>query len=137
MVTHPHWLPQLIATADKYEQRRQQISRKLTSWHTVGGRIHAEIHPHRSEEGGTRSFRFSYSNPPLQQMPSRDQELGPLIRGCSCQKRARSGRSRIFPSRSSVSSVHYAVHPQLPGAQAAAERYRTDPNTDFHAWSAR
>ena len=36
--------------------------------HIVNGRIHAEVHPHRSDEGGARSLRFSYSNPPLQQM---------------------------------------------------------------------
>ena len=44
--------------------------------HILNGRIHAEIHPYRAEDGGARSSRFSYSDPPLQQMPSRDKELG-------------------------------------------------------------
>ena len=80
MATHPHWLPQLIATANKYDAAGSKFLEGHILEHLVDGRIYAEIHPHRSDEGGTRSFRFSYSNPPLQQMPSRDEELGPLIR---------------------------------------------------------
>ena len=80
MATHPHWLPQLIATANKYEHAGSTFLEGHILSHLVGGRIYAEINPFRSEDGGTKSFRFSYSNPPLQQMPSRDKELGPLIR---------------------------------------------------------
>ena len=80
MATHAHWLPQLIATANKYDAAGSKFLEGTSSAHLVGGRIYAEINPHRSESGGTKSFRFSYSDPPLQQMPSRDEELGPLIR---------------------------------------------------------
>ena len=73
-------MPQLIATANKYEHAGSTFLEGHILKHLIGGRIYGEINPHRSEEGGTKSFRFSYSNPPLQQMPSRDQELGPLIR---------------------------------------------------------
>ena len=76
-----HWLPQLIAKADKYNNAAAKFLQNYILDHVVNGRIHAEIHPHRSEDSGTKSFRFSYSDPPLQQMPSRDEELAPLIRG--------------------------------------------------------
>ena len=39
--------------------------------HQVNGRIHAELHPLRSDQGGTVTGRFSCSNPNLQQIPSR------------------------------------------------------------------
>ena len=71
-----HWLPQLIATANKYDDAGAKFLEGHILAHLVGDRIYAEINPHRSENGGTRSFRFSYSAPPLQQMPSRDEELG-------------------------------------------------------------
>ena len=45
------------------------------------GRIHADINPIRSDQGGTVTGRFSYSNPNLQQIPARNKDLGPLIRG--------------------------------------------------------
>src|SRR6516164_6802113 len=80
MPHHPHWLPQLIVKAKKYNNAAVNVLETYILGHVVNGRIHAEIHPHRSESDGTKSFRFSYSNPPLQQMPARDKELGPLIR---------------------------------------------------------
>ena len=89
MAKHPHWLPHLIATANKYEHAGSTFLEGHILSHLIGGRIYGEINPHRSEEGGTKSFRFSYSNPPLQQMPSRDPELGPLIR-----QRVPAGRGR-------------------------------------------
>ena len=80
MAKHPHWLPRLIATASKYNFAGSTFLQGHILEHLIGDRIYGEINPFRSEEGGTKSFRFSYSNPPLQQMPSRDKELGPLIR---------------------------------------------------------
>jgi DNA polymerase I-like protein with 3'-5' exonuclease and polymerase domains len=74
MGTHQHWLPQLIARANKYEAAVVKFLDPIVA-HLVNGRVHAEIHPHRSDDGGTVSSRFSYSSPPLQQMPARDTEL--------------------------------------------------------------
>jgi DNA polymerase I-like protein with 3'-5' exonuclease and polymerase domains len=47
---------------------------------THKGRIHADINPIRSDQGGTVTGRFSYANPNLQQIPARNKELGPMIR---------------------------------------------------------
>jgi DNA polymerase I-like protein with 3'-5' exonuclease and polymerase domains len=80
MAADPHWLPRLIATANKYEKAGRTFLEDHILGHLIGDRVYAEINPHRSEDGGTKSSRLSYSNPPLQQMPSRDKELGPLIR---------------------------------------------------------
>ncbi|HVI64683.1 MAG TPA: hypothetical protein VM910_19170, partial [Bradyrhizobium sp.] len=81
MPKHPHWLPQLIVKADKYNNAAVNFLETYILGHVVNGRVHAEIHPHRSDQGGTRSLRFSYSSPPLQLMPAHDEELAPLIRG--------------------------------------------------------
>ena len=75
----------LVAAADRDRKqvrpRRQHISRRPHPG-APDRRAHLCVKSTRirSEDGGTRSFRFSYSNPPLQQMPSRDEELAPLIR---------------------------------------------------------
>ena len=51
--------------------------------HSYKGRIHAEINQLRSDNGGTVTGRFSYSNPNLQQIPARtktlDHGLGHII----------------------------------------------------------
>ena len=98
----------------------------------VNGRVHAEIHPHRSDEGGTRSLRFSYSDPPLQLMPSRDEELTPLIRGVFLPEEGEVWAKPDISQQEFRLIVHYAVKHGLARAGQAADRYRGDPDTDFH-----
>src|SRR5262245_52219083 len=81
MHKHEHWLPRLIVKADKAHNAATKFLETYILGHAVNGRVHAEIHAHRSDDGGTRSLRFSYSHPPLQQMTAHDEELAPLIRG--------------------------------------------------------
>ena len=52
MGTHEHWLPQLIATANKYDAAGSKFLEGHVLAHLVGDRIYAEINPHRSESGG-------------------------------------------------------------------------------------
>ena len=132
MDKHPHWLPRLIATANKYEHAGSTFLEGHILAHLSGGRIYAEINPFRSEDGGTRSFRFSYSNPPLQQMPSRDEELAPLIRGVFLPEEGEVWAESDVSQQEFRFIVHYAVAQGLRKAKEAAERYRTDPDTDFH-----
>jgi DNA polymerase I-like protein with 3'-5' exonuclease and polymerase domains len=132
MLRHPHWLPQLIVKADKYNHAAVHFIENHILGHVVNGRVHAEIHPHRSDEGGTRSLRFSYSNPPLQQMPSRDEELAPLIRGVFLPEEGEVWAKPDISQQEFRLVVHYAVRHKLHKANEAAERYRNDPTTDFH-----
>ena len=46
MATHPHWLPQLIATANKYDHAGSTFLEGHILEHLIGGRIYAEINPH-------------------------------------------------------------------------------------------
>jgi DNA polymerase I-like protein with 3'-5' exonuclease and polymerase domains len=132
MAKHQHWLPQLIAAANKYDAAGSKFIEGHILKHIINGRIHAEIHPFRAEDGGTRSSRFSYSDPPLQQMPIRDPELGPLIR------RVFLAEVPEFWAKPDISQqefrwvVHDAVKLDLPGAREAAEVFRTNPDADFH-----
>ena len=100
--------------------------------HAVNGRIHAEIHPHRSDEGGTRSLRFSYSDPPLQQMTAHDDELAPLVRGVFLPEEGEVWAKPDVRQQEFRFIVHYAIKHDLRKAKEAADRYRADPDTDFH-----
>ena len=133
---HAHWLPQLIVKADKYNKAAVDFLEGHILDHVVNGRIHAEIHPHRSDEGGTRSLRFSYSNPPLQQMPARDEEIAPLIRGVFLPEEGEVWAKPDISQQEFRFIVHYAAKLQLRRAHEAAERYRSDPGTDFHEFAA-
>ena len=133
MATHPHWLPQGIAIANKYEAAGTKFLEGHILKHIVGGRIHAEIHSFRADEGGTRSSRFSYSNPPLQQMPVRDKELGPLIRSVFLPEE---GEIWCKPDQAQQEFrwlVACAAKLGLRGSAEAVATYRDNPNADFHA----
>ena len=136
MGAHEHWLPQLIATANKYDAAGSKFLGGHVLAHLVGGRIYAEINPFRSETGGTKSFRFSYSDPPLQQMPSRDEELGPLIRSAFLPEGDETWATADCSQQEFRLVTHHAVVRNLAGAKEAAERYRNDPDTDFHLLAA-
>ena len=83
---------------------------------------------------GTCSLRFSYSDPPLQQMPSRDKELAPLVRGVFLPEEGEVWAKPDISQQEFRFVVHYAVLRNIPRANEAAELYRTDPDADFHAW---
>ena len=129
-----HWLPPLIATADQLRPIRRQFFRRQTSGHIENGRVYGEIHPHRSDYGGTRSLRFSYSHPPLQQMPKHDEELAPLIRSVFLPEEGETWASCDYSQQEFRLVVHYAVRHKLTGAIAARDRYVNDPNTDIHTY---
>ena len=135
MAKHQHWLPRLIATANKYEFAGSTFLEGYILQHLIGDRIYGEINPHRSEEGGTKSFRFSYSNPPLQQMPSRDEELGPLIRGVFLPEHNEFWCDVDISQQEFRWLVHHAFIRNLPGAAAARESYLADPDMDFHEFA--
>ena len=136
MAMHPHWLPRLIATANKYDAAGSKFLEGHILSHLIGDRIYGEINPHRSEEGGTKSFRFSYSNPPLQQMPSRDEELGPLIRSVFLPEEGEIWCTADCSQQEFRFVIHYAAQRNLAKAATAAELYRLNPGTDFHQLAA-
>jgi DNA polymerase I-like protein with 3'-5' exonuclease and polymerase domains len=136
MPRHPHWLPPLIVKADRLNNAAANFLQGYILDHVVNGRIHAEIHPHRSDEGGTRSLRFSYSDPPLQLMPAHDEELTALIRGVFLPEVGEVWAKPDISQQEFRFIVHYGARHKLRGAQQAVERYRIDPDTDFHTFVA-
>jgi DNA polymerase I-like protein with 3'-5' exonuclease and polymerase domains len=132
-----HWLPRLIVRADKLNNAATKFLQGYILDYATAGRIHAEVHPHRSDDGGTRSLRLSYSDPPLQQMTARDEELAPLIRGVFLPEEGEVWAKPDVSQQEYRFIVDYACQAgpggtPLPKAQEAAQMYRDDPNTDFH-----
>ena len=76
---HKHPLVQKIAKAREINKAHSTFIDSILRF-TYKGRIHADINPIRSDQGGTVTGRFSYANPNLQQIPARNKDLGPMIR---------------------------------------------------------
>jgi len=76
---HKHPLVQKIAKAREINKAHTTFIDTIIRYEHKG-RIHADINQIRSDQGGTVTGRFSYSNPNLQQLPARNKDLGPMIR---------------------------------------------------------
>jgi len=76
---HKHPIVQMIAKAREINKAHTTFIDTILKFE-YKGRIHADINPIKSDQGGTVTGRFSYANPNLQQIPARNKELGPMIR---------------------------------------------------------
>ena len=74
MQNHPHPLVNKIAQAREINKAHTTFIDTILK-HSHKGRIHADINQLRSDNGGTVTGRFSYSNPNLQQIPARNKDL--------------------------------------------------------------
>lgn len=91
------------------------------------GRLHPELNILRARTG-----RFSCTSPNVQQIPSRDEELGPLIRGFFVPEEGEAWYSLDFSSQENRLQVHYAAAIKAEGADELALRFNKDPNTDLY-----
>jgi DNA polymerase I-like protein with 3'-5' exonuclease and polymerase domains len=99
----------------------------------VNGRVHTLFHQLKTDANGTVSGRFSSSNPNLQNIPSRDEELGPLMRSMFIPDPDEVWYSDDWSQIEFRELVHYG---KGPSALATQQAYRDDPTTDFHDYVA-
>ena len=97
------------------------------------GRVHAEINQLRSDNGGTVSGRLSMSNPNLQQLPARNKEFGPKIRGLFLPEEGYKWGSFDYSQQEPRMVVHYAssIGDGYEGSQELVAAYE-NASADFH-----
>lgn len=133
MKQRKHWLPLLLVRGKSYHEAAEKFVKGFLIDFAHQGRLHASISQFKSDDGGTRTYRFAYSDPPLQQMPNRDEELSSGIRGAFEPEEGELWLAADYSQQEYRLIVHYAAKYELRKAEEAAERYRTDPRTDFHS----
>ena len=132
LVTHKNPFARAVANAREINKARTTFIDTILK-HSHKGRIHAEIHQMRSDEGGTVTGRFSYSNPNLQQIPARNKELGPMIRSIFIPEEKCDWGCFDYSQQEPRVLVHFASLTQggLKGADQVIESYKTE-DPDFH-----
>ena len=106
--THLHPMVKNIAKAREINKAHTTFIDTILK-HQYRGRIHADINPIRSEQGGTVTGRFSYSNPNLQQIPARNKELGPMIRSLFVPEKNHKWGCFDYSQQEPRLVVHYAA----------------------------
>ena len=105
--------------------------------HLTNGRLHCTFNQLKREKedgtnGGTVSGRISASNPSLQNQPARDEEIGPLWRSIYVPDEDGEWCVNDYSQQEPRWTVVMAEATNRVGAAEAADRYRDNPDTDFH-----
>jgi DNA polymerase I-like protein with 3'-5' exonuclease and polymerase domains len=127
---HPHPTVKLIAQAREINKAHTTFIDTIIKY-SHKDRIHAEINQLRSDNGGTVTGRFSYSNPNLQQIPARNKDLGPRIRALFVPEEGHTWGCFDYSQQEPRLVVHYAALQNLYGVGDVLDAYR-DGDADFH-----
>ena len=103
----------------------------LVTYITTGDLIHCSFHSMMTDKYGTKSGRFSSSNPNLQQIPapSRDKYYGTLSRAPFIPL------ENCWWGKLDYSQIEYrfmAHYARGEGADEVRQKYNDDPTTDYH-----
>ena len=128
---HKHPVIQMIAEARKINKVNTTFIDTILR-HEHKGRIHAEINQIRSDDGGTVTGRFSYSNPNLQQIPAKDPKIGPLIRSLFLPEEGCKWGTFDYSQQEPRLVTEYALRFSLASVNKIADAYDSDPKADFH-----
>lgn len=126
----------MVLRARKLNKMRSSFAESMITGHARNGRIHCEFHPLRSDDGGTVSGRFSSSNPNLQQVPSRDEEMAPLVRSCFIPEEGARWGQFDYSEQEPRTLVHFAYLVGARGAEEAVKYYSENPKASFHTFVA-
>ena len=127
---HQHPLVKKIAKAREINKAHTTFIDTIIK-HEHKGRIHADINQLRSDQGGTVTGRFSYSNPNLQQIPARNKDLGPMIRSLFIPESGCEWGCFDYSQQEPRLVVHYASLDQDTSVFAVKDSYEND-DADFH-----
>ena len=134
LAEHKHPLVQKIAKAREINKAHTTFIDTILK-HEHRGRIHADINPIRSDQGGTVTGRFSYSNPNLQQIPARNKDLGPKIRSLFIPEENCTWGCFDYSQQEPRLVVHYAAttDPIMydDSVSQIVEKFKSD-SVDFH-----
>jgi DNA polymerase I-like protein with 3'-5' exonuclease and polymerase domains len=128
---HKHPVVQKIAKARELNKAHTTFIDTIIRYEHKG-RIHADINQIRSDQGGTVTGRFSYSNPNLQQLPARNKELGPMIRSLFLPEEGCTWGCFDYSQQEPRLVAHYASLYKFPSVYEVIEEYNNDSSTDFH-----
>ena len=128
---HEHPIAQKIVQAREFNKLQTTFLDTIFK-HEKNNRIHASIHQLRDGVSGTVSGRFSYSNPNLQQLPSRNPEIKKKIRGLFLPEEGSVWGSFDYSQQEPRLATHYAFNLGCDGAEDVVNIYNKDPNADFH-----
>lgn len=129
LVGHP--VGKLVRNVRKVQKTRSTFVESYILKSHVNGKVYPSFHPLKGDENGAVTGRFASSNPNYQNLPSRDEIMGQLVRGlCIPDAGHQQWRKYDWSQLQYRFLAHYAVG---DGADELRRVYNTDPKADYHA----
>lgn len=126
---NPEPLAQMILDVRKWSKAKATFIDGHIMGHLVGDRLHSEFHQLKTDDNGAVSGRLSSSNPNLQNLPSRDEELAALVRSLFIPDE---GYQWMRYDWSQIEYRFLAHYARGPSGTDVRDAYLNDPTTDFH-----
>ena len=139
LTDHPHEFTGLVVEAREVNKAYGTFVNTILEHVGSDGRIHGHINQLRSDSGGTVSGRLSMSNPNLQQVPSRNPEIGKMIRSLFLPEEGQQWAAIDFSQQEPRILVHFANQYNkykggaIQGIDEFVDLYNNDPKADFHS----
>jgi len=130
LATHPDKFARTLVHCRELDKMNSTFIQTILK-HEHKGRIHADINQIRSDDGGTVTGRFSYSNPNLQQIPARHKILGPMLRSIFIPEENCTWGCFDYSQQEPRILVHYAHKMHMEGASTIVDAYNKG-EADFH-----
>jgi DNA polymerase I-like protein with 3'-5' exonuclease and polymerase domains len=132
-MTHP--AAKMILDIRKLMKCRDTFLTKHIQNRLIKGRVFPTINQCKSDKGdagvqGTVTGRLSYTEPALQQIPSRDKDIMEIVRKCFLPEEGQLWYRADYSQSDFRAFVHYTESKPL------MEAYAKDPKTDFHQLTA-
>jgi DNA polymerase I-like protein with 3'-5' exonuclease and polymerase domains len=125
-IRHP--AASLILSVRKLIRMRDTFLGKHVLEHARDGRVHPNINQTKGDDtGGTGTGRLSYTDPALQQIPSRDKEMAKIIRPVFLPDESMGWAYGDLDQHELRIFHHFVNNPKI------VESYRADPDLDGHA----
>lgn len=117
---------QLILSIRSLIKTRDTFLGKHILASAVGDRVYPSINQSKSDAGGTATGRLSYTNPAMQQIPSRNKEVAQIVKALFLPE-----PGHVWVD-ADLNSFEIRVFAHLINDPKICEMYRTDRMTDFH-----
>lgn len=98
--------------------------------HAVDGKVYPNINQSKGEDGGTGTGRLSYTNPAMQQIPSRNKEVAAIVKPVFLPPPG------MVWVDADMASFEVRVFAHLVNNPTIVEAYKSNPDTDFHQFVA-
>jgi len=138
---NPHDVTNAILRAKQFAKLRTTFCKQVWA-QRIGDRVHCTFNqlrtqkPGQEESMGAAFGRWSSSDFNIQNQPIRNPEYGQMWRSIFIPDEGKEWCCCDFSAQEPRLTVHFAALNGLPGAQAMADRYCSDPTIDPHAATA-